>query len=145
MKNKSKHKLVLVIGVLAIIVASAGLAYKGTGAGSNSNSNPTVGNTSNQSAGKYDDFAKCLKDKGAVFYGAAWCPHCQNQKKEFGTSVQYVPYVECSTPDGKGQVQVCIDKDIQGYPTWIFADGSRQSGEVPFATLASKTGCALPQ
>lgn len=145
MENKSKHKLVLVAGVLAIIIASAGLAYQGTGAGSSNNSNPTGGNTPNQELSKYDDFAKCLKEKGVVFYGAFWCSHCQNQKKAFGTSFQFVNSVECSTPDGKGQVQACVDKDIQGYPTWIFADGSRQSGEVPFATLASKTGCALPQ
>ncbi len=136
MENQSKHKLVLVAGVLAIVIASAGLAYKGDGA---------VNNNSNQAAGKYDDFAKCLKDKGAVFYGAFWCSHCQNQKKSFGTSVEFLPYVECSTPDGKGQLQVCIDKNIAGYPTWVFSDGSRQSGEVPFATLAAKTGCTLPQ
>jgi hypothetical protein len=24
-----------------------------------------------------DDFAKCIKDSGAMFYGAFWCPHCQ--------------------------------------------------------------------
>ncbi len=136
MENQSKHKLVLAVGVIAIIIASAGLAYKGDGA---------ANNNSNQTAGKYDDFAKCLKDKGAVFYGAFWCSHCQNQKKSFGASVEFLPYVECSTPDGKGQLQVCLDKRIEGYPTWVFVDGSRQSGEVPFTTLASKTGCILPQ
>ena len=29
-------------------------------------------------------------------YGAYWCPHCQAQKKVFGESFQYVPYVECT-------------------------------------------------
>jgi thiol-disulfide isomerase/thioredoxin len=33
------------------------------------------------SPGKYDEFAKCLTDNGAKFYGAFWCPHCQAQKK----------------------------------------------------------------
>jgi hypothetical protein len=33
--------------------------------------------------GKYDLFAQCLKDKDAKFYGAFWCPHCQNQKAMF--------------------------------------------------------------
>ncbi len=136
MENQSKHKLVLAAGVLAIIIASAGLVYKGDGA---------VSNNTNQLTGKYDDFAKCLKDKGAVFYGAFWCSHCNNQKKAFGSAVEFLPYVECSTPDGKGQLQVCVDKNIEGYPTWVFPDGSRQSGEVPFETLSSKTGCTLPQ
>lgn len=140
MENKIKHNLVLLAGIVAIIIASAGLVYKGDGAVSNNSNNNT-----NQLTGKYDDFAKCLKDKGAVFYGAFWCSHCQNQKKSFGASVEFLPYVECSTPDGRGQIQVCIDKNIEGYPTWVFSDGSRQSGEVPFETLSSKTGCVLPK
>jgi len=95
--------------------------------------------------GQYDAFAKCLKDKDAVFYGAFWCPHCQNQKNMFGKSSKYLPYVECSTPDSRGQLKVCSDADIQGYPTWVFADASRESGEVSLEKLAEKTGCALPQ
>ena len=99
----------------------------------------------NSGPSKYDDFAKCLKDKGAVFYGAFWCPHCQNQKKMFGSSEKFLPYVECSTPDGRSQLPVCNEKQITGYPTWKFADGSRESGEVPLETLSKKTDCPLPQ
>lgn len=97
--------------------------------------------------GKYDTFATCLKDKGAVFYGAFWCTHCQAQKKLFGSSQKLLPYVECSTANGQGQVQACIDKKIEGYPTWEFADGSRLNGEIPLAQLAEKTSCqsSLPQ
>lgn len=94
--------------------------------------------------GKYDTFATCLKDKGAVFYGAFWCTHCQAEKKLFGTSEKLLPYVECSTPDGQGQTQICKDKKIEGYPTWIFADGSILNGEIPLETLAQKTSCVLP-
>ncbi len=95
--------------------------------------------------GKYDTFAQCLKDKGATFYGAFWCPHCQAEKKLFGTSEKYLPYVECSTPDGKDQTQICKDKNVGGYPTWYFADGSNLTGEIPLAQLAQKTSCQLPQ
>lgn len=95
--------------------------------------------------GKYDDFATCLKDKGAVFYGAFWCPHCQTQKKLFGSSQKLLPYVECSTADGSAQTQACTDKNITGYPTWEFADGTRLNGEIPLAQLAEKTSCVLPE
>lgn len=95
--------------------------------------------------GKYDAFAQCLTDKGAVFYGAFWCPHCQNQKKMFGKSEKLLNYVECSTPNGRGTLPVCIDKKIESYPTWEFADGTRQTGEIPLQDLAQKTGCTLPQ
>jgi len=94
--------------------------------------------------GKYDAFANCLKEKGAVFYGAFWCPHCQNQKKMFGKSAKLLSYIECSTADGRGQLTVCRDKKIEGYPTWEFADGSREVGEVSLEKLAEKTGCSLP-
>ncbi len=95
--------------------------------------------------GKYDQFAQCLEEKGAKFYGAFWCPHCQAQKKMFGTSAKYLPYVECSTADGNGQTQVCIDNNVASYPTWEFTDGSRLTGEIPLTTLAEKTSCVLPE
>lgn len=90
-------------------------------------------------------FAQCLTDKGATFYGAFWCPHCQAQKKLFGTqAVKKLNYVECSTPDGKAQNQVCKDAGIKSYPTWRFADDTTQTGELTFAQLAEKTGCTAP-
>ena len=94
--------------------------------------------------GKLDAFAKCLKENGAVFYGAFWCPHCQNQKTMFGKSAKYLPYVECSTPDSKSQLPVCKNKDIKSYPTWEFGDGSRLSGAISLIELSEKTNCELP-
>ncbi|HVO28988.1 MAG TPA: hypothetical protein VMT81_03330 [Candidatus Paceibacterota bacterium] len=96
--------------------------------------------------GMYDAFAKCIAQTGTRFYGAFWCPHCAAQKTEFGTSEQYLPYTECSTNGGPGtpQAQACIDANVQEYPTWVFPDGSRLTGTVELATLAQKTGCALP-
>lgn len=102
--------------------------------------NPTAG-----APGKYDEFAVCLKDKGAVFYGTFWCKYCNAQKKMFDVSQRLLPYVECSLPSGQGQTQVCIEKDIKGYPTWEFADGSRLQGVLSFEQLAEKTACAVPQ
>lgn len=97
-----------------------------------------------QKPGPLDAFAQCLGEKGAKFYGAFWCPHCQNQKAMFGRSQKLLPYVECSTPDGKGQIQACTDIGIKGYPTWRFADGTELGGEVALKTLAEKTACELP-
>jgi hypothetical protein len=96
-------------------------------------------------AGKYDAFATCIKDSGAKFYGAFWCPHCAAQKALFGASVKYLPYIECSTPDGNSQLQICTDAGVQGYPTWKFANGTVETGEVPLARLSELTNCPLPQ
>ena len=95
--------------------------------------------------GELDSFAQCLEEKGTTFYGAFWCPHCQNQKAMFGRSARLLPYVECSTPDGRGQLPVCTEKGVESYPTWVFADGTRENGEVPLSRLAEKSGCILPQ
>src|SRR3989344_5238531 len=95
--------------------------------------------------GRYDVFATCLKDEGSLFYGAFWCPHCQNQKAMFGKSAKLLPYIECSTPDGKSQLPVCTQVGIEGYPAWIFPDGTRESGEVSLARLSELSQCPLPQ
>jgi glutaredoxin len=93
---------------------------------------------------KYDDFAQCLTDKGARFFGAYWCPHCKDQKKLLDNSTK-LPYIECSTPNGKAQLEQCISEEIKGYPTWKFADGSVMDQIMEPAALAEKTGCILPQ
>ncbi len=93
--------------------------------------------------GKYDTFASCINQSGAKFYGAFWCPHCQATKAMFGKSAKLLPYVECSTADAKGQLPICAEKEIKVYPTWIFADGSRLSGEQSFETLSEKTSCQI--
>lgn len=95
-----------------------------------------------QKPGKYDNLAQCISDSGAKFYGAWWCPHCQATKAMFGKSAAKLPYVECSTPDRK-TTQECIDNNIQGYPTWVFTDGTRLSGERTMEELAAKTSCEI--
>lgn len=94
--------------------------------------------------GEYDDFAKCIADANATFYGTKTCPHCNEQKEMFGKSVSLLPYVECSLPAGMGQAQACNDAGIRAYPTWVFSDGSRELGRLSFEVLSQKTGCGLP-
>lgn len=118
----------LVIGIIAFVILLGGAFY-----------------VFSNLPGPYDDFAKCIDSKGAKFYGAFWCPHCKEQKELFRTSVKYLPYVECSTPDGQGQLPLCTDAGIKGYPTWIFADGSKSSTVMTLQELADKTSCTLPK
>lgn len=125
-----KKQLLIVIGIFIIAIVIAGVLFF--------IEKPTE-------PGKYDTFATCLKERGAIFYGAFWCPHCRDQKTMFGKSASLLPYVECSTPDGNGILAVCREKNIESYPTWDFADGSRQTGVIPLEMLAEKTACELPQ
>jgi uncharacterized membrane protein/thiol-disulfide isomerase/thioredoxin len=61
-----------------------------------------------------------LQRSEAKFYGAFWCPACQEQKSLFGPAAEQLPYVECS-PNGRQGVlaRACIEENISGYPTWI--------------------------
>jgi len=89
---------------------------------------------------QYDTLAlaQCLAEKKVTMYGAEWCSHCQAQKALFGEAFKEVPYVEC--PDN---IQQCIAKGVEAYPTWIFGDGERAVGEQTLQFLAQKAGCPL--
>jgi uncharacterized membrane protein/glutaredoxin len=85
------------------------------------------------------ELAEHLSKSDVKFYGASWCPHCQEQKKRFGSSVKRIPYIECS-PGGPQapQAKECKDKNIESYPTWII-DGQRRVGILELDTLAQIT------
>ena len=98
------------------------------------------GCVSNNSESK-NALAKCLTEKGVKMYGAYWCSHCQNQKKAFGDSFQYITYVECDAKGPNGNPTACELAGIQGYPTWVIG-GAKYSGEQDLSTLAKIAGCA---
>jgi glutaredoxin len=91
------------------------------------------------------EFGRCLASKGAVFYGASWCPHCEAQKQTLGEGMSSVRYIECA-PGGNrtSTASACTSAGVSSYPTWVFADGSRASGSQSLARLAAKTGCENP-
>ncbi len=89
--------------------------------------------------GQYDEFAKCLLEKGTVMYGTEWCSHCKNQKALFGTSFQYVNYVDCDASK-----QACLAAGVTGYPTWAI-DGTSYPGEKKLEDLAVLSKCELNQ
>jgi hypothetical protein len=90
-------------------------------------------------------FGMCLAREGAIFYGASWCPQCRAQQKLLGSGSGYVHYVECSADGGREKTQECQDAGITGYPTWVFADGSRVPGRLSIETLAERSGCGLDE
>lgn len=129
--KKEKYWVVIIIAILII----GGIAYY----------------ISSRPVPNYDNLAKCLAEKNATMYGACWCPHCADQKKAFGTSFQYINYVECiQEPNGicpreggGSQTSACTNASINGYPTWIFGDGKRLEGFTPLDQLAETAGCSL--
>ena len=65
------------------------------------------------------EFAKYLRDIGVVKYSAYWCPNCLNQSELFGKQAyRQLNVVECAKDGKNSQTQLCIDKEIQGFPSW---------------------------
>ncbi len=110
MQNKKEVVWYLVVAIVVIALIAIFIYF---------NQPKTAG-----APGKYDTFAQCVAEKGLTMYGAVWCAHCTNEKKAFGDSFKYVPYVEC--PDN---IKLCTDLGINGYPTWIDARGNKYEGE----------------
>ena len=88
------------------------------------------------SPGRFDSFAECLKEKGAVMYGAmSWCQYTQAQRAMFGKSFKYVSYKEYTEfPQAFGK--------IRKTPTWII-DGKVYEGVQSFDRLSAAAGCAI--
>jgi hypothetical protein len=78
-------------------------------------------------------------------YGAWWCPHCAEQKEQFGFAFEHVNYVECGI-EGQphSENEQCKQSGIHNFPTWEFGDGSRKEGTLPLSELSQRTGCKLP-
>jgi glutaredoxin len=82
-----------------------------------------------------DKFAACLTEKGAVFYGTEWCPHCKRQKELFGDSMAFINYVDCDK-----EAAACQKAGITGYPTWKIGE-KPLIGTQSLTSLADATGC----
>ena len=93
---------------------------------------------------KYDNFAKCLASKQARMYGLYWCPHCLDQKQEFGAAFEYVPYVECAIKGSKELAPECKVAGVKLFPSWQFGMDPPKEGELSLEALSEKTGCSLP-
>ena len=64
-------------------------------------------------------FAKYLKDNGVVKYSAYWCPNCLYQSELFGKEAyKELNVIECARDGKNSQTQLCIDKNIEGFPSW---------------------------
>ena len=82
--------------------------------------------------GPYDNFAKCLTEKGAVMYGAMeWCKYTQGQRAMFGKSFKYINYHEFTELPG-----------ISKTPTWVI-DGKWYENAQSLDKLGELTGCKI--
>lgn len=90
-----------------------------------------------QKPGKFDDFASCLSDKGAIVYGNDFCSYTAKQLNYFGKSKRNLDYVKCID-----EQELCDSKGIKITPTWEY-DGKMYEGVQKFERLSLITGCEI--
>jgi uncharacterized membrane protein len=88
--------------------------------------------------------ARHLSQDGDVFYGAYWCPHCQEQKALFGSAASLLPYVECDPRGARAQPDRCRARGIRVYPTWEIR-GHLVEGTLTLEELARRSGYKAPE
>ena len=83
---------------------------------------------------------KVPKDNGVIKYSAYLCPNCLNQSELFGKQAyRELNVVECARDGINSQTQLCIDKNIKGFPTWEI-NGKLILGVLSLKELSKLTG-----
>lgn len=90
-----------------------------------------------------DDFAKCLTENGAKVREAWWCPHCKEQRADFGPSYKYVDSTECGAGQGQFNLEAC--PGLESTPEWSDSEGNVYKGRQSLETLSETFGCELPE
>ena len=84
--------------------------------------------------------AKYLTKRGVIKYSAYWCPNCLYQAELFGKEAyKELNVVECAKDGKNSQTQLCIDKQILGFPTWEI-DGKMFIGVKTLEDLSELSG-----
>lgn len=84
--------------------------------------------------------ANHLKQIGAKFYGAFWCPYCNQQKQLFGEQAfRQINYIECDASGNNPQPKLCIKAGINAFPTWEIK-GKQYQGIKSLKELADLSG-----
>ncbi len=115
--------------------SQSGRALAGSAAADGS---PSLGEAVSPSSPEQLALVEHLRLKGAVFYGAWWCPHCFHQKALFGVEAgQRLPYVECDKDDAGRRA--CAAASIRVFPTWDL-QGQRREGMLSLDELKTWSG-----
>jgi hypothetical protein len=126
------------VGLLGGLAAAdaAGLGSGQAQADPPASTSPRVGEPLEHSTPTQIALGAHLRSRGALFYGAWWCPACFQQKNLFGKEAgNQLPYVECDQ-DGSGR-QRCAAAGIRAFPTWDLPGKPRLEGVQSLEELAA--------
>jgi len=81
-----------------------------------------------------EEIAKCIGENSELYIQLG-CHACETQEDMFGENYQYLTTIDCFYERDK-----CMDKEIQGTPTWII-DEQEYLGVLSLEELKTLTGC----
>ncbi len=129
----------LLLGLSTLALGLVATASSAAGSASSGSSSPHVGERLKASNAEQKALSEHLRRRGAVFYGAWWCPACFQQKNLFGKEAgNRLPYVECDKTDA-GRA-ICQAANIRAYPTWDLPGKPRLEGVQSLDELKSWSG-----
>lgn len=118
--------LLIALSTTLLSFAATASAADGT-PGPAASSTPTLGEALAASTAEQRSLSAHLRARGAIFYGAWWCPACFQQKNLFGKEAgNTLPYVECDKTDA-GRAR-CTAAKIRAFPTWDLVGKPRLEG-----------------
>ncbi len=95
----------------------------------------------------YDLLAQCITDKGVNMYGSFRCGVCAKTRAMFDDSFQYINEIECHPQGENPQTELCVEKQIDGTPTWILEpegeEVKRYQGFLSIDELKEFSGCGI--
>jgi thiol-disulfide isomerase/thioredoxin len=83
--------------------------------------------------------ANHLRQSGAKFYSAFWCPYCKQQQELFGAAAKQLPLIECDPNGTNAQPALCVQANIASFPTWEIK-GQQYRGLLSLTELADLSG-----
>ena len=115
-------KILIVVGIIIVVIIGVSLLSM---------------NQEPPGPGEYDDFARCLTEKGTIMYGTDRCHACTDQKEIFGSSFQHIKYVNCDVDP-----ELCDTEGVEAYPTWKY-NTRIYGGKRDLNFLSSLTSCEI--
>lgn len=130
MTRPGSLRSLLLVGLSTVtvgMVATASVGARSTGPAAEPSSSPHVGEPLKPSNAEQRALSEHLRKRGALFYGAWWCPACFMQKNLFGQDAgNRLPYVECDkSEEGRSRCQAA---GIRAFPTWDLPGQPRLEG-----------------
>ncbi len=93
----------------------------------------------------HSKLALCLTEKGVNMYGSFKCGVCAKTRAMFGDAFEYMTEIECHPQGENAQTEFCLEKGIEGTPTWILEPNGeeikREVGFMSIEELATWAGC----